>query len=545
MATTTSTVFISKQFPRVFGQQSSSYKDSWVQFPGVSGTCNLRIVKYPSQFLFEFAAPSSPEQVLLSAPCQLAYFQSPANLVLRETIKQRKIWVRFADFSQDKAITSFINKAKKLANTMHGNSSSLEQNNIDFGAESTPFGFTPVKVLSDLLLDEELSDQEIIFQDDVFNVNRSVLALNCNFFRDLWFLDFKDKHEYSLDLSNLPVSPSSFTSFIHSVYGQDAEINSHNAYEIYYLSHYFKCDALSSQITSTLNSSLLNSQYLSSFISKANKEDDLRALLFAGPFIQKVSSLTTLCLSTSFLVSINEHEFCGSKESLCWFVKCLVKSIEEDSFDCSELEATLNSLKIELIGWNDWNDLLLSPLEKFEKLESILMKFHFKRLRVQFTDNDFPTTQKKNPQLQPPAPVTRPLPLALKRAITQGQSTAGKVLEKEHNLDLLKEQCHGLLKDVLTGLNEIDKQEIDYERKFGDKWRNQQIRQGLRNLLTETHRLKTVSDDADSSDKKVKGKIDAHRNYIVQISQGADTVERKLPVDSEKSLSSIRRLSRH
>ncbi|KAL0242898.1 hypothetical protein GEMRC1_005461 [Eukaryota sp. GEM-RC1] len=120
-------------------------------------------------------------------------------------------------------------------------------------------------------------------------------------------------------------------------------------------------------------------------------------------------------------------------------------------------------------------------------------------------------------------------PLALKRAITQGQSTAGKVLEKEHNLDLLKEQCHGILKDVLTGLNEIDKQEIDYERKFGDKWRNQQIRQGLRNLLTETHRLKTVSDDADSSDKKVKGKIDAHRNYIVQISQGADTVERKLP----------------
>ncbi|KAL0241015.1 hypothetical protein GEMRC1_006251 [Eukaryota sp. GEM-RC1] len=111
-------VFFSQQFPQVFDQQSTSGKDSWVQFPGVSGACNLRIVKYPSQFLFEFAPPSAPEQVLLSAPCQLAYLQSPANLVLRDPTKQKRIWVRFPDPSQDKTIFSFINQAQNLAKAM-------------------------------------------------------------------------------------------------------------------------------------------------------------------------------------------------------------------------------------------------------------------------------------------------------------------------------------------------------------------------------------------------------------------------------------------
>ncbi|KAL0251790.1 hypothetical protein GEMRC1_001002 [Eukaryota sp. GEM-RC1] len=249
---------------------------------------------------------------------------------------------------------------------------------------STPFGFSPAKVLSDLLFNEDLADQQILFNDELLHVNRNVLALNCKFFHDLWHLDFCDKHENPLDLSNLPVSTSSLTTFFRSLYGQDAEITKDNAYDLFYLSHYFKCDALSSQITSSLNSSLVDSQYLSTFISEANKVDDLRALLFAGPFIQKVSSFPPLCLSTSYLVSINENEFCGSKESLCWFVRSLVKSIEDDSFDCSELEGVLNSIKIDLFDWNDWNELLLEPLEIFENCKEVLMKFHQERLRVQY-----------------------------------------------------------------------------------------------------------------------------------------------------------------
>ncbi|KAL0228783.1 hypothetical protein GEMRC1_013403 [Eukaryota sp. GEM-RC1] len=127
-------------------------------------------------------------------------------------------------------------------------------------------------------------------------------------------------------------------------------------------------------------------QYLSSFIYRANKQDDLRALLFAGPIIKNVSSLPLLCLSTSFLVSINENEVCRSRESLCWFIKSLVKSIEEDFFDCSELEDVLNSIKIDLLEWNDWNELLLVPLESFENYKEILKKFHLKldSLRVMF-----------------------------------------------------------------------------------------------------------------------------------------------------------------
>ncbi|KAL0229236.1 hypothetical protein GEMRC1_013855 [Eukaryota sp. GEM-RC1] len=218
---------------------------------------------------------------------------------------------------------------------------------------SSSFGFSSSKLLSDLL-----------FNDELLYVNRNVLALNCKYFHDMWYMEFTDKHETSLDLSNLPVSASSLITFLRSLYGQDATITIENAYDIFYLSHYFKCDVLSFQITSALNSSLLNTQYLSNFISNANKTDDLRALLFAGLFIHKVSSLRPLCLSTSFLVSINESEFCGSKESLCWFVKSLVKSIEEDYFDCSELEGVLNLIKIDLIEWIEWNELLLSPTTK-------------------------------------------------------------------------------------------------------------------------------------------------------------------------------------
>ncbi|KAL0233211.1 hypothetical protein GEMRC1_011956 [Eukaryota sp. GEM-RC1] len=268
---------------------------------------------------------------------------------------------------------------------------------------SSSFGFSPAKVLSDLLFNEELSDQQILFNDELLYVNRNVLALNCKYFHDMWSMEFKDKHETSLDLSNLPVSASSLITFLRSLYGQDAEINVENAYDFFYLSHYFKCDVLSFQITSALNSSLLDTQYLSNFISNANKIDDLRALLFAGPFLQKVSSLRPLCLSTSFLVSINESEFCGSKESLGWFVKSLVKSIEEDYFDCSELEGVLNSIKIDLIEWNDWNELLLSPLQKFENCKEVLMNFHLERLRTQFfgeIDSENEHTPKINVEIQ-------------------------------------------------------------------------------------------------------------------------------------------------
>ncbi|KAL0251868.1 hypothetical protein GEMRC1_001080 [Eukaryota sp. GEM-RC1] len=105
---------------------------------------------------------------------------------------------------------------------------------------STAFGFSPTKVLSDLLFNEDLADQQILFNDELLHVNRNVLALNCKFFHDLWHLDFSDKHENPLDLSNLPVSPSSLTTFFRSLYGQDAEITKDNAYDLFYLSHYFQ-----------------------------------------------------------------------------------------------------------------------------------------------------------------------------------------------------------------------------------------------------------------------------------------------------------------
>ncbi|KAL0228950.1 hypothetical protein GEMRC1_013570 [Eukaryota sp. GEM-RC1] len=298
---------------------------------------------------------------------------------------------------------------------------------------SSSFGFSSSKVLSDLLFNEELSDQQLLFNEELFHVNRNVLALNCKFFHDMWYMEFKDKHETSLDLSNLPVSASSLITFLRSLYGQDANITVESAYDIFYLSHYFKCDILSFQITSALNSSLLDTQYLSNFISNANKIDDLRALLFAGPFLQKVSSFPPLCLSTSFLVSLNENEFCGSKESLCWFVKSLVKSIEEDSFDCSELEGVLNKVKIDLIEWNDWNDLLLSPLEVFGNCKEILMKFHSERLRKHFFDqlvSDNQNTQKINAEIQQ----------KLDSLLLEKQKIETINMEIQHKLDcLLKE----------------------------------------------------------------------------------------------------------
>ncbi|KAL0214619.1 hypothetical protein P9112_006803 [Eukaryota sp. TZLM1-RC] len=120
-------------------------------------------------------------------------------------------------------------------------------------------------------------------------------------------------------------------------------------------------------------------------------------------------------------------------------------------------------------------------------------------------------------------------PLALKRAITSAIPTAEKVLEKEGNVDQNKKQCLLMISDNLSTLNEIDRAENELQQRFGQQYQNQQIRQGLANLLAEARRLKGVSEQAETSDNKIKAKLNSYRRYIELIKEGPEVVEKSVP----------------
>ncbi|KAL0243002.1 hypothetical protein GEMRC1_005565 [Eukaryota sp. GEM-RC1] len=138
-----------------------------------------------------------------------------------------------------------------------------------------------------IILDEpSLCNQTISFGEESIEVNKSVLAAHSTYFQSLWFLEFGDKLENPIDFFHLPVdSNNNNIAFLKSFFGKSFILNENNAYNFFYLAHYFQVDKLIHDVENHLNTHLLTWAWLKSFIKEADKINDLRALEFVGPFL--------------------------------------------------------------------------------------------------------------------------------------------------------------------------------------------------------------------------------------------------------------------
>ncbi|KAL0251901.1 hypothetical protein GEMRC1_001113 [Eukaryota sp. GEM-RC1] len=214
--------------------------------------------------------------------------------------------------------------------------------------------------LSSLFNDSSLSDQTLVFNEEVIHVTKVILATNSDFFRSLWFMDFGDKHENPVDFSHLPVSQSSFVSFIKSIYGSPADITATNVYDFFYLAHYFQVELLVNSLETTLSQNLSDWSWLEKFVMRANQNQDLRALEFCGPFFKKVKNIGTNLVDNLDSDSIKVlTKFCNTNQSQSWLVKSLVSSIKNSTFELFEFSDILRLLTANVLSFKEWDELLL------------------------------------------------------------------------------------------------------------------------------------------------------------------------------------------
>ncbi|KAL0235567.1 hypothetical protein GEMRC1_002149 [Eukaryota sp. GEM-RC1] len=138
-----------------------------------------------------------------------------------------------------------------------------------------------------LLNEPSLSDQTLIFGKEVLQVNKNILASNSQFFRSLWYLEFADKYENPLNFSHLKVSESSFVSFIKIMYGFQVDVTQNNSYDLFYLAHYFMVERLVNQVEQILIKNFHDKTWVEEFVSRADENEDLRAIEFAKANKQK------------------------------------------------------------------------------------------------------------------------------------------------------------------------------------------------------------------------------------------------------------------
>ncbi|KAL0251660.1 hypothetical protein GEMRC1_000872 [Eukaryota sp. GEM-RC1] len=237
--------------------------------------------------------------------------------------------------------------------------------------------------LSSILFNEQFSDQQLVFKDSTFPVVKCILATNSQFFANLWYLEFKDKDENPLDLSDLPVDVDSITSILRGFYDLPFTVTKENAYDFFWLSHYFQADKIPELLCGILEEEFQSWEWVVNFIVGADKLEDKRALECVGPHLNEFK---TDCLSKLPLLSPSSLSvllpFCSTSVSHRFFVECMVMSYIESQLHQEQLHNLLNSMNIELLSVSEWNEFLLKPLEKFPELKNLLMEFHFDHLRM-------------------------------------------------------------------------------------------------------------------------------------------------------------------
>ncbi|KAL0251531.1 hypothetical protein GEMRC1_000744 [Eukaryota sp. GEM-RC1] len=80
-------------------------------------------------------------------------------------------------------------------------------------------------------------------------------------------------------------------------------------------------------------------------------------------------------------------KYCTSTQSQSWFIKSMVESILNGSFDLNEFLNILNSCSAEAFSFQQWDELLFVPLKDVEELEADLMKFLFTRVKNLYFDS--------------------------------------------------------------------------------------------------------------------------------------------------------------
>ncbi|KAL0251459.1 hypothetical protein GEMRC1_000672 [Eukaryota sp. GEM-RC1] len=250
------------------------------------------------------------------------------------------------------------------------------------------FHFLLALILAVILDDPSLCNQTITFGEVSIEVNKFILAAHSTYFRSLWFLEFGDRDENPIDFSHLPVDSNNFLAFIKSFFGQYFTLNENNAYDFYYLVHYFQVDKLIIQVEYHLNTHLETWGWLKPFIKEADERHDLRALEFVGPFFSKIDDLViddVMAITTEGLKTL--CKYCTSTQSQSWFVQSMVESIVNQSFDLNEFLNVLNSCSIEAFSFQQWDEFLFVPLKDVEELEADLMKFLFTRVKNLYFDS--------------------------------------------------------------------------------------------------------------------------------------------------------------
>ncbi|KAL0251001.1 hypothetical protein GEMRC1_000215 [Eukaryota sp. GEM-RC1] len=80
-------------------------------------------------------------------------------------------------------------------------------------------------------------------------------------------------------------------------------------------------------------------------------------------------------------------KYCTSTQSQSWFIKSMVESIMNQSFDLNEFLNVLNSCSIEAFSFQQWDEFLFVPLKDVDELEADLMKFLFTRVKNLYFDS--------------------------------------------------------------------------------------------------------------------------------------------------------------
>ncbi|KAL0251242.1 hypothetical protein GEMRC1_000455 [Eukaryota sp. GEM-RC1] len=214
------------------------------------------------------------------------------------------------------------------------------------------FSLPPAETLTIILDEPSLCNQTITLGEESIDVNKFILAAHSTYFRSLWFLEFGDRDENPIDFSHLPVDSNNFLAFIKSFFGQSFVLDEINAYDFYYLVHYFQVDKLIVQVENHLNTNLMTWAWLKPFIKEADERNDLRALEFVGPFFSKIDDLViddVMAITTEGLQTLSKY--CTSTQSQSWFVKSMVESILNQNFDLNEFSIILNSYSIEAFSF--------------------------------------------------------------------------------------------------------------------------------------------------------------------------------------------------
>ncbi|KAL0252137.1 hypothetical protein GEMRC1_001349 [Eukaryota sp. GEM-RC1] len=339
------------------------------------------------------------------------------------------------------------------------------------------FSLPPAETLSIILDEPSLCNQTITLGEESIEVNKFILAAHSTYFRSLWFLEFGDRDENPIDFSHLPVDSNNFLAFIKSFFGQSFVLDENNAYDFYYLVHYFQVDKLIVQVENHLNTNLMTWAWLKPFIKEADERNDLRALEFVGPFFSKIDDLViddVMEITTEGLQTLSKY--CTSTQSQSWFVKSIVESILNQSFDLNEFFSILNSCSIEAFSFQQWDEFLFVPLKDVEEFEADLMKFLFTRVKNLYFDS----LVKENSDLKEEVSELN---------LQNSQLTAKNLDLESNNSDLTTEISHlkttisdlgtnnaGLTTDIqnltTTKSNKITKLQQEIEQLKKDSYRN-------------------------------------------------------------------------